>query len=82
MKYPLIPLLAGFLLSSGAIAGDWNCGNGHEGYAGLSVETAPIELPVAVAAVPEAPTAPELTEGKILLAGDAPCNPKVTVCED
>lgn len=75
-------LLAGSLLSLTTYAGDWNCNQGHGGYASLPVEAAPVESPIATAPVPAAPTSPDLTEGKILLAGDAPCNPKVTVCED
>lgn len=82
MKIRLCFLVAGSLLSLTAYAGDWNCKERHDGYASLPVEAAPVESPIASAPVPAAPTSPELTQGKILLAGDAPCNPKVTVCED
>ncbi len=82
MKIQLCFLVAGSLFSLSALAGEWNCKEGHDGYASLLVETVPVEPPIASAPVPEAPTSSDVTEGKILLAGDAPCNPKVTVCED
>lgn len=82
MKPQLTFLIAGSLLSFTAFAGQWNCVDQTGGHTSLVADAVVDDSPIASAPVPAAPTAPDATEGKILLAGDAPCNPKVKVCED
>ena len=78
----LILVVAALLFSVTTFAGQYSCTERKGGYASQSVDAVADETPIASAPVPSEPTAPGATEGKILLAGDAPCNPKVTVCED